>query len=78
MSKIITSLLQLLIERELLILEENVLVEELSRVLVDSLQETDQPISLGEWLGTQLLNSAHVVELFATDKELADLVYEIR
>ena len=78
MSGIITSLLHLLIEKELLILEEDAHVEVLSHELVQNLQEHDHPISLGEWLGTNILQSAHVVELFATDKELADLVYEIR
>ena len=78
MGGIITSLLRLLIEKELLILEEGSHVDVLSHELVQNLQEHEHPISLGEWLGSNILRSVHVVELFATDKELADLVYEIR
>ena len=76
MRGIIHALILLLIERDLLILEDNAHVDQLCGDIFDAMQETEL-ISLGAWLSDQLIRSSYVVELFASDKELSDLLREL-
>ena len=77
MNGIILSLIKLLIQKELLILEEGSSIELLCAEMLEKLEENDAIVSLGTWLGTSLLHSPHVAELFASDKELGSLILEL-
>ena len=75
MRGIIRAIINLLIERELLILEEDAPIDLLCEDIFEAMQNS-QLASLGAWLSDQLLKSPYVVELFASDKELAELFKE--
>ena len=77
MQGIIKSLIYLLIEREQLILEEGAQAEMLCMDICDAMQDDNLLVSLGAWLSNQLIRSPHVAELFASDKELTELLIEL-
>ena len=77
MRGIIKALINLLIERDLLILEDSSQIELLCTDIFEAMQNQNQATSLGAWLSNQLIQSPYVAELFASDKELNQLWHEL-
>ena len=72
--RIIFQVLQLLIEDELLLLAPDATLESLSTEICRAMLQAPIGSQFGSWLGSTLMNSALVEELYADDDHLARLL----
>ena len=77
MRKVIESLIFLLLERDLIVLEKNANIGDLVDEVVTSMRNNNKVIQLGSFFGTTLLKSPYVEELYATDQEINSLLKDI-
>ena len=71
---IISQVLQLLIQEELLLLTPDATIEALSNEVYQAMSKAPIGSQFGSWLGNTLVNSSLVEELYADDDQLARLL----
>ena len=69
-------IVRILIERNDLVLKENVPVEHLIYEIEEKLRKKEAAVQVGEWLGRTLVQSEFVEELYASDKEIYSILKE--
>ena len=77
MRKVIETLIFLLLERDLMVLEENASIGDLVDEVVTSMRNNNKVIQLGSFFGKTLMKSPYVEELYATDQEINSLLKDI-
>ena len=74
--RVIHSVVRQLFEKELLVLVEGATVETLTTVLLSNLENAPSFAQVGSFIGTILVNSPQVEELYADDREIIERVNE--
>ena len=69
-------IVRILIERNDLILKENVPVAHLIDEIGEKLRKKETGVQVGEWLGRTLVQSEFVEELYASDKQIYSILKE--